>query len=98
MPTLSVSCLLAFAYASGPTQLLQADGIVPDFRHVAYTVAVKHNVVDVVCGDCISRWRNRAALKSFTDIDDVAAQVVYLCKSRTITGQSIGIDAGIHFH
>ena len=43
-------------------------------------------------------WRDRAALKSFTEIDDVASQVVYLCKSRTITGQSIGVDAGVHFH
>ncbi|MEW9922502.1 SDR family NAD(P)-dependent oxidoreductase [Marimonas sp. MJW-29] len=43
-------------------------------------------------------WQNRAALKSFTEIDDVASQVIYLCKSSTITGQSIGIDAGVHFH
>jgi len=43
-------------------------------------------------------WRERAALKTFTEIDDVAAQVVHFCKSSTITGQSIGIDAGIHFH
>ncbi|MEM7168607.1 MAG: SDR family NAD(P)-dependent oxidoreductase [Pseudomonadota bacterium] len=43
-------------------------------------------------------WRNRAVLKCFTEIDDVALQVVYLCKSTSITGQSIGIDGGIHFH
>lgn len=43
-------------------------------------------------------WRNRAALKCFTEIDDVAAQVVNLCKSRCITGQSIGVDGGVHFH
>lgn len=43
-------------------------------------------------------WRERATLKRFTEIDDVASQVVCLCKSRTITGQSIGVDAGVHFH
>lgn len=42
-------------------------------------------------------WRSRAALKRFTEIDDVASQVVFLCKSQTITGHSIGVDAGIHF-
>ena len=42
-------------------------------------------------------WRDRAALHDFTDIDDVASQVVQVCKSRTMTGQSIGVDAGIHF-
>ncbi|MEL6916058.1 MAG: SDR family NAD(P)-dependent oxidoreductase [Pseudomonadota bacterium] len=43
-------------------------------------------------------WQGRAALGAFTDVDDVAAHVVQLCKSRSITGQSIGVDAGIHFH
>lgn len=42
-------------------------------------------------------WQGRAALKTFTDIDDVASQVVTLCKARAVTGQSIGVDAGIHF-
>lgn len=43
-------------------------------------------------------WRDRSALKGFTDIDDVASQVVSFCKARSITGQSVGIDAGVHFH
>ena len=43
-------------------------------------------------------WRNRAALGVTTSVDDVANQVVTLCKSSTITGQSIVIDGGIHFH
>lgn len=43
-------------------------------------------------------WRDRAVLKCFTEIDDVASQVVYLCKSSSVTGQSIGVDAGVHFH
>jgi len=48
--------------------------------------------------DSYDAWRNRAVLNCFTEIDDVASQVVCLCKSSTTTGQSIGVDAGIHFH
>ncbi len=43
-------------------------------------------------------WRNRSALNCFTSVDDVAGQVVYLCKASSITGQSIGVDGGVHFH
>ena len=43
-------------------------------------------------------WRERAALGITTSIDDVAGQVVYLCKASTITGQSIVVDGGIHVH
>ena len=42
-------------------------------------------------------WRDRAALGVTTSVEDVAGQVVYLCKSSTITGQSIVVDGGIHF-
>lgn len=45
----------------------------------------------------VEGWKNRAALGTTTAINDVAAQVVSLCKSSTITGQSIVIDGGIHF-
>lgn len=47
--------------------------------------------------DAYNAWQNRAALKAFTDIDDVASQVLTFCRSRTITGQSVGVDAGVHF-
>lgn len=43
-------------------------------------------------------WRNRSALNCFTSVEDVAGQVVYLCKTTSITGQSIGVDGGVHFH
>ena len=36
----------------------------------------------------VDSWRNRAALGVTTSVDDVAAQVVYFCKTSTITGQS----------
>jgi len=48
--------------------------------------------------ELVQGWRNRAALGVTTSVDDVANQVVTLCKSSTITGQSIVIDGGIHFH
>jgi len=43
-------------------------------------------------------WRKRSALGGFTSVEDVAGQVVYFCKTSTITGQSIGVDGGVHFH
>lgn len=43
-------------------------------------------------------WKNRAALGITTSLEDVAGQVVYLCKTSSITGQSIVIDGGINFH
>jgi enoyl-[acyl-carrier-protein] reductase (NADH) len=48
--------------------------------------------------DLYDGWRNRAALNLTTSIEDVAGQVVYLCKTSTITGQSIVVDGGVHFH
>ncbi|NKB54647.1 MAG: SDR family oxidoreductase, partial [Rhizobiaceae bacterium] len=42
-------------------------------------------------------WRDRSALGVTTSIDDVAGQVVYLCKTSAITGQSIVVDGGINF-
>jgi len=44
------------------------------------------------------RARDQALLKRPTDKDDVAAQVVALCRSDSITGQTIVIDAGRVFH
>ncbi len=46
----------------------------------------------------VDGWRKRAALNVTTSVDDVAGQVVYLCKTSAISGQSIVVDGGIHFH
>ena len=46
----------------------------------------------------VDGWRKRAALNVTTSVDDVAGQVVYLCKTSAITGQSIVVDGGVHFH
>ena len=47
--------------------------------------------------ELVQGWRNRATLGVTTSIDDVAGQVVYLCKTSSITGQSIVVDGGVHF-
>ena len=47
--------------------------------------------------ELVQGWRNRAALGITTSIDDVAGQVVYFCKTTSITGQSIVVDGGVHF-
>ena len=46
----------------------------------------------------VEGWRNRAVLNATTSINDVAEQVVALCKSATITGQTVVVDGGIHFN
>ena len=48
--------------------------------------------------ELVQGWRNRSALGTTTSVEDVAGQVVYLCKTSTITGQSIVVDGGIHFN
>lgn len=44
------------------------------------------------------RARDGAILKRAADKDDVAEQVVLLCRTDSITGQTIAIDAGRFFH
>ena len=46
----------------------------------------------------VQSWRNRAVLNVTTSIDDVAGQVIYFCKTSTVTGQSVVVDGGIHFN
>lgn len=48
--------------------------------------------------ELVQGWRSRASLGVTTSVDDVAGQVVYLCKTSTVTGQCIVVDGGIHFH
>ncbi|MBT3604420.1 MAG: SDR family oxidoreductase, partial [Candidatus Latescibacteria bacterium] len=47
-------------------------------------------------------YRERAAtnnlLQKPADKDDIADQVVALCKADTITGQTLVVDSGRHFH
>jgi NAD(P)-dependent dehydrogenase (short-subunit alcohol dehydrogenase family) len=42
--------------------------------------------------------RQRAALKRAASVEDVADQVVTFCRSDSVTGQVLNIDAGVFFH
>ena len=42
--------------------------------------------------------RQRAALKRAARVEDVADQVVTFCRSDSVTGQVLNIDAGVFFH
>ena len=42
--------------------------------------------------------RQRAALRRAASVEDVFAQVVAFCRSDSVTGQVINIDAGVFFH
>jgi 3-oxoacyl-[acyl-carrier protein] reductase len=44
------------------------------------------------------RSRDSALLKRAADKDDIAEQVVLLCRTESITGQTLAIDAGRVFH
>ena len=48
--------------------------------------------------ELVQGWRDRSTLGVTTSVEDVARQVVYLCKSHTVTGQTIAIDGGINFN
>lgn len=48
--------------------------------------------------ELVQGWRNRAALGVTTSVGDVAGQVVYLCKTSSVTGQSVVVDGGVHFN
>jgi len=42
--------------------------------------------------------RERAILKRAASVEDVADQVLTFCKSDSVTGQTVNIDAGVFFH
>ena len=46
----------------------------------------------------VQQWRDMSVLGQTTSHADVAAQIIQFCKSDTVTGQTLVIDGGIHFH
>lgn len=48
--------------------------------------------------EAVEAMRERAVLKRSTAIQDVADQIVQLCRAESITGQALVIDGGIYFH
>ena len=47
--------------------------------------------------DYVGAWKERAVLRKTTSMDDVATQIVALCRQETVTGQVVVVDGGIHF-
>lgn len=45
----------------------------------------------------VKLWRDKAIMNTTTSLHDVARQVLTLCQSETMTGQTIVMDGGIHF-
>lgn len=46
----------------------------------------------------VQYWKGRSNLGVTTSVEDVAMQVVVLCKSETVTGQTVVVDGGINFN
>jgi len=46
----------------------------------------------------VAEMRDRSLLKHNTAISDVANQIVHFCKADSVTGQTLVIDGGVHFH
>jgi 3-oxoacyl-[acyl-carrier protein] reductase len=48
--------------------------------------------------EAVEGARQRAILKRAATVEDVADQVLTFCKSDSVTGQTVNIDAGVFFH
>lgn len=46
----------------------------------------------------VDGYKQRAILKTGTNSDDIAAQVIVFCRAESITGQVLVIDGGFFFH
>ncbi|MEO0680650.1 MAG: SDR family oxidoreductase [Pseudomonadota bacterium] len=45
----------------------------------------------------VDAWREAAALKTTTSMDDVADQALAFCRAETVTGQTLVVDGGLTF-
>ncbi len=48
--------------------------------------------------EVVERARHEAVLQRAADAADVAAQTLAFCRADTVTGQTLVIDGGVHFH
>lgn len=91
--------------------VLSKSCVIPLTRYLAAALAPKVLVNCVAPGlmentlmssgaseDYVQHWRDMSVLGQTTSHVDVAAQIIQFCKSDTITGQTLVIDGGIHFH
>jgi 3-oxoacyl-[acyl-carrier protein] reductase len=92
-PVLSKSCVI-------PLTRYLAAALAPDVLVNCVAPGLMENTLmsSGASEEYVQKWRDMSVLGQTTSHADVAAQIVQFCKSDTITGQSLVIDGGIHFH
>ena len=68
-----------------------------NFFNMAQTTIITRATANL-CKEQIDRSVSSALLKMPADKDDCADMVITMCRSNTMTGQTIVIDAGRVFH
>jgi len=107
----SVIGLTSAVSASSIGPVLSKSCVIPLTRYLAAALAPEVLVNCVAPGfmentlmssgaseEYAQQWRDLSVLGQTTSHADVAAQIIQFCKSDTITGQTLVIDGGIHFH
>jgi 3-oxoacyl-[acyl-carrier protein] reductase len=107
----SVIGLTSAVSASSIGPVLSKSCVIPLTRYLAAALAPEVLVNCVAPGlmentlmssgaseEYVQQWRDMSVLGQTTSHADVAAQIIQFCKSDTITGQTLVIDGGIHFH
>ena len=92
-PVLSKSCVI-------PLTRYLAAALAPDVLVNCVAPGLMENTLmsSGASEEYVQKWRDMSVLGQTTSHNDVAAQIVQFCKSDTVTGQSLVIDGGIHFH
>lgn len=92
-PVLSKSCVI-------PLTRYLASALAPEVLVNCVAPGLMENTLmsSGASEEYVQQWRDMSVLGQTTSHTDVAAQIVQFCKSDTITGQSLVIDGGIHFH
>ena len=92
-PVLSKSCVI-------PLTRYLAAALAPEVLVNCVAPGLMENTLmsDGASEEYVQQWRDMSVLKQTTSHADVAGQIIQFCKSDTITGQTLVIDGGIHFH
>lgn len=92
-PVLSKSCVV-------PLTRYLAAGLAPEVLVNCVAPGLMENTLmsSGASEEYVQQWRDLSVLGQTTSQADVAAQIIQFCKSDTITGQTLVIDGGIHFH
>jgi 3-oxoacyl-[acyl-carrier protein] reductase len=92
-PVLSKSCVI-------PLTRYLASALAPEVLVNCVAPGLMENTLmsSGASEEYVQQWRDMSVLGQTTSHTDVAGQIVQFCKSDTITGQSLVIDGGIHFH